>query len=392
MKGFISMGSVCWMVLNFKNQLAWSQMLGSLSYQKLLILTNERESQSSLQLDRLKKKSLRIMAHKSAEVAAVSSASTREESHTTISQDLNEEEFMSAWYKTRREYNLLVFLFGLFIPILIPPLVIHLSLPYLGHGCLGCYEPAYLMAVYTSMAVLWSVFAAKVAYSLRAAPDPLHQIRDMKFGIAGGLGIGGVGLLLLIFDQVIPGTPHDMGMYNADWFILVGNWITYFFFGPYPMYVAISKTYRRKHRMSINFKSVLPNHQFQAIFTTHLINEWSVENLKFWIQVNAFRTHYGSMKQQHKERHAATQLFETFVQPGAVMEVNLPESVRRQLEAIFDNESQSIEETIFDKAQSEAEQLMERDSFLRFKDTKVFKDWAKDNILASEDGVVATAV
>jgi hypothetical protein len=363
-------------------------MLASISYHKLQVLMNDKDTVTHI--DRLKKKSIMFLPRAAEKVTAVASnASFRDESSVTHSvKEFDEDVFKSAWYRTRAEYNFFVFLGGLCLPVLAPSLVIQLVLPYLGHGCVGCYEPAYLLATYTGLGVCWSIFAGKVAWSLRKAADPLNQIQDIKYGLSCGLAIGGVGLLLLIFDQII-GKPHDLGLYDADWFVLVGNWLTYFFFGPYPMYIAISRS-RRKHQTHINFKALLPDDQFQRIFMQHLVSEWSVENLKFWVQVNTFRKHFSNMKQVSKDRHAAKQLFETFVNRGGVLEVNLPDNVRIELENIFEDDTHPITQDVFDKAQHETETLMECDSFNRFRESKTFKEWAKDHLIEEENGALAT--
>jgi hypothetical protein len=387
---------VCWKVLTFRNQLAWSRWLGAVSFQRLqTVMNNLPVSTGRKTVVMFKKKSMAPFSINHSErvtSSAVAAANPSEEGSILESarSEFNEDKFKEIWYRTRLEYNLLMFVFALVLPVIGPPLIIQLVLPYYGHDCVGCYEQGFLLAIYLSVALLWSVLAAVVGRSLATAPDPLNQIRDMKYGLMFGLLTGGLGQFLMIIDQYI-GKPHDLGLFDFDWLILIGNWTTYFFFGPYPMFTAVLRS-RKQFRVNIDFKKLLPEYEFQKMFMHHLVNEWSVENLKFYIQVNAFKTHYVNIKNQTKLLNAAKEIHKAFVQRGGVMEVNIPDNLRAELEAIFESDTIGAEgqigKEVFDKANEEIVSLMETDSFSRFRESKDFKTWAADNLAPNEQGVL----
>jgi hypothetical protein len=136
-----------------------------------------------------------------------------------------------------------------------------------------------------------------------------------------------------------------------------------------------------------DFMSFLNHPRALKLFNEHLMNEWAVENLKFWSQVETFRGQYSSFKRTRDINMVAVQTFNTFIKPGALMDVNIPATMREELTKVFEEHAIrdpdftkfALPATVFDGAQREIYILMEKDSFQRFQNTRGFKGFAAEN-------------
>lgn len=179
------------------------------------------------------------------------------------------------------------------------------------------------------------------------------------------------------------------------------------------------------HHEDINnqtLRGVLNSNTF-PIFVEHLKCEFSVENVLFWKTIENLKIaqrKYGHSRQpKHLEVGVATDIYETFIIRGADMEVNISDEVRSKIFQIlileedgsgvprpstaYDRNGSGLQLgdennmraltglrasslkrqtphidvpiTIFDEAQNEIFELMERDSLPRFKQSKILKNY-----------------
>jgi len=136
----------------------------------------------------------------------------------------------------------------------------------------------------------------------------------------------------------------------------------------------------------VDFKQFLHNNAAQKVFTEHLANEWAIENIKFWNQVETYRDH--SFKSVKQSNLVALQTLKTFIKAGSVLEVNIQAKVRDLIVDSFDKHSVQdpdfdkvkIDQHIFDEAQAEVFLLMEKDSFQRFQLTEAYKTFAANQM------------
>ena len=101
----------------------------------------------------------------------------------------------------------------------------------------------------------------------------------------------------------------------------------------------------------------------------------SVENIRFWCVVSDFhkaveilRVPTCEDKSEHDEtdiRTFAEEIFDTYVRPGAEMEINISSNQRMKIKEQLNN-SATIDKGIFDNAQREIYALMSRHSYPRF--------------------------
>lgn len=106
-------------------------------------------------------------------------------------------------------------------------------------------------------------------------------------------------------------------------------------------------------------------------FTKHLEHEISLENLNFWLAVQAYR----DLPEEELEQEAI-RIVNHFIVPGSETpeEINIsgPIKVKLQKRILEDGD---IQHDIFDDAQTKVMKMMERDSFKRFKETPLFQEF-----------------
>lgn len=391
----------------FRDQWLWSKAISAVSFQKLQELIGDGEVESP----QSKRKSVfsktnpaRIADAKNPpggpdEENASEKGSTK--SGTRIGSGgatsaFDESAFHDALYKQSSKYKAFVILMPLVPPVILG-LGLQFGLPYYGHGCVGCVDEPFFIAVIAGTLNVFVVNIAWTAYALRQAPDPLGILGDLKKMVSVATLIGMPGVLGVLLDTV-GDRPYDRAVFSFDWLISLATLWWFFFLCTAPVLTAYWSSIKVRSGGKLSLKPLLSNLQFQKLFTEHLVGEWSIENLKFYNQVNSFRDHYASFRTSKEANLVAFQTYETFVRAGSVMEVNISADQREKLQEEFTKlEGHSdviqLEKTIFDEAQTEILLLMEKDSFARFQLTKTFKDFASTNLVVDAAGsaIVAAA-
>ncbi|XP_028855612.1 regulator of G-protein signaling 4 [Denticeps clupeoides] len=114
-----------------------------------------------------------------------------------------------------------------------------------------------------------------------------------------------------------------------------------------------------------SFNNLIHHEVGRAAFTTFLRSEFSQENVDFWMACEDF-------KKTSKEKMAtkARQIFDQYIEVESPSEVNLDSSTREQTRKNL----LGHDITCFDEAQSKITTLMEKDSYRRFLNSKLFLD------------------
>jgi regulator of G-protein signaling len=106
-------------------------------------------------------------------------------------------------------------------------------------------------------------------------------------------------------------------------------------------------------------------------FSEHCAKEFSMENIRFWQAVNHYRTTSLELEatpvtsERTEELHdTAMAIWETYIAPGSEMEVNIPNTMAKLIKV--DIESMQVSSALFDRAQEEIFNLMSRDSYQRY--------------------------
>eukprot|EP00753_Platysulcus_tardus_P010982 PLAT3181.4.p1 GENE.PLAT3181.4~~PLAT3181.4.p1 ORF type:complete len:362 (-),score=84.51 PLAT3181.4:122-1207(-) len=107
---------------------------------------------------------------------------------------------------------------------------------------------------------------------------------------------------------------------------------------------------------------VLSDKELCKAFKTHLMHEYSVENLMFWLRARWFAEH--EFSSDASRLATAQQIVLQHVLPGSDYQVNLPHAMVTALKPVLT--ADGVESTAFDEAAEEIFRLLERDSFARF--------------------------
>lgn len=276
-------------------------------------------------------------------------------------------------------------------PLLLYGVIYQTALPYYRANCTGCYEDLIFWAIIGATIGVLVTVVFVVSWMIKGSADPLGLLTEIKWIVVVATPIGSAGLLGNLLDEYI-GRPYDHGVFSFDWIILVALiWLWTLL-----VYVPMLKAYQANQKVSgarYDFMSFLQNPRAYKLFADHLANEWASENLKFWTQVETFKSQYAGFKKVRDSNIVAVQTFNTFIRPSAVMEVNIASSLRERLIKYFEDHEKDdpdfnvtkIPETIFDDAQREIYALMEKDSFGRFQNTKQFQEFISVNTTLDQE-------
>ena len=120
---------------------------------------------------------------------------------------------------------------------------------------------------------------------------------------------------------------------------------------------------------SAKLKHILAHPFGVASFRIFLEKEHAGENIDFWSAAEDFASCAESIR-----KDKAQEIWITFCAEYADRQVNLPHSISAALEKDIDGRNDKYPSTLFDAAKNEILKLMERDNFLRYKDSAEFAD------------------
>ncbi|GMI48307.1 hypothetical protein TrCOL_g10491 [Triparma columacea] len=142
----------------------------------------------------------------------------------------------------------------------------------------------------------------------------------------------------------------------------------------------------------------------KATFRRHLEGEFSTETLEFYNAVEEYRALVGSLDEEEFENmreecnDIVDMIYKTFVEEGAKEQVNIASKTRKTIQGIVegvDTEKELFPFTIFDAAHQEVYQLMNRDTFERFKHNDTLMDQMLTSLFEEVDveknGVITVA-
>ncbi|KAJ6232515.1 regulator of g protein signaling [Anaeramoeba flamelloides] len=128
----------------------------------------------------------------------------------------------------------------------------------------------------------------------------------------------------------------------------------------------IKSTLSRKEQKEMVF-SLVPNLETLFLqkngikyFTEFAKSELSSENIEFYISVENIKT----IKEREQFKKEAEKLFNTYIKPNSLQEINIPSSIRKKI--IEEAEMNFFTPHTFDQAQNSIWNLMANDSFQRF--------------------------
>ncbi|XP_077969293.1 uncharacterized protein LOC120344765 [Styela clava] len=109
--------------------------------------------------------------------------------------------------------------------------------------------------------------------------------------------------------------------------------------------------------MGYCLKTLLQDKKFSKNFHDFLVGEFSEENLDFWLDCESYKK-----KKEEKLKKNANKIYNQYLVPGTLKEVNVDSEIRARVECELFNPRR----TTFDQAQNQIYKLMMTDSFPRY--------------------------
>ncbi|KAG1112845.1 hypothetical protein G6F42_014624 [Rhizopus arrhizus] len=110
-------------------------------------------------------------------------------------------------------------------------------------------------------------------------------------------------------------------------------------------------------------------------FLYHLLDEFSSENLFFFLEVEQFENYKKKTSRKYKEM--ARRIYDTYILNDSYLEINLDDRVKRDIADQMNADNGEICPSIFADAQTSAYIMLES-SFIRFLHTSVYKDMVEN--------------
>ncbi|KAI8048443.1 RGS domain-containing protein [Thamnidium elegans] len=124
--------------------------------------------------------------------------------------------------------------------------------------------------------------------------------------------------------------------------------------------------------MKEGLKAILESKVPLCYFLYHLLDEFSSENLFFFLDVSDFENQF-KKKTTEDQILIAQNIFDKYISTNANFEINLEDRVKRDIITNFLKLDSSITQRIFDEAKTSTYILLES-SFIRFLHTQAYKD------------------
>ncbi|KAH9261020.1 hypothetical protein BASA81_000724 [Batrachochytrium salamandrivorans] len=172
-------------------------------------------------------------------------------------------------------------------------------------------------------------FYGMAGWKLRQEPDRSGSLRKLARDYAIILPMGTVAIATYCFNTSM-GLPIDLGLYSPDWvFIILFNLLHYL---EVPREIGLAMFYPKTGlHYRQEFETLLQDAHGLGLFTRYLETEYNSENIRFYTHAKAFRDGFDHFRNPIQAKLAAEEIYWTFCHQGAVLEINLPDSIRQDL-------------------------------------------------------------
>eukprot|EP01006_Ploeotia_vitrea_P036819 TRINITY_DN66061_c7_g4_i2.p1 TRINITY_DN66061_c7_g4~~TRINITY_DN66061_c7_g4_i2.p1 ORF type:complete len:434 (-),score=256.01 TRINITY_DN66061_c7_g4_i2:999-2300(-) len=140
---------------------------------------------------------------------------------------------------------------------------------------------------------------------------------------------------------------------------------------------ALDNFKAKLRQYSISLRHLMHSSLALQYFTKHLECEYAVENIMFWRAVKEFREEYDAADPGDDYMvEGAEAIVGEYVADSAPHQVNLPATIKKELlQAVL---TRRVTKHIFEEAEEAVLDLMDRDSFKRFKSSALFQEFVNN--------------
>lgn len=226
--------------------------------------------------------------------------------------------------------------------------------------------------VFVVPSLLIGCWCVVLGCQVRKFPDVLKIMREIKVTFIIGFVSFSIGSVLKVIDafriEDSPDYVFDYGISIDFAFMLIFCYTV-----PLQVYIA-TKGCKNGVDSKLCFNSFVEDRIGQRLFRTHLINELSIENLTFYLEVKQFKQLFEMAEgSSESQKQCATEIYAKFLSGQHQTQVNISYQARDKIEKLLSNDE--VSGTLFDGAFWEVYSLMQSDSYPRFKLTSEYKQF-----------------
>jgi len=227
-----------------------------------------------------------------------------------------------------------------------------------------------VIAFVIALAFVYMGFFLYIQRMVIGEPDPLGILKELKTFVLIGASVVVIASLLAAID---PGKVHKRNPSTFDW--ACGMDLAFLFAFIYAIPYQVYLSYDRRNAVTDDFTmaEVLQSEIGSILFENHLVDEFSIENLTFVKAVERWEAKFHESNDEIRKKEARN-IYTRWLSPGAVFAVNASgDDVEELFEKI--NRSSRLTQDTFVRLKASVLQLMEFDSFQRFKRQPTYQDY-----------------
>jgi len=189
-------------------------------------------------------------------------------------------------------------------------------------------------------------------------PDPLNILSEIGLNMIIPTALFFGWIILFIVD---PGNVHADGKWS--WHYLTVFMSFSFFMLSIPLQIYYSSKMEEWNERDETFSKILESERGRELFKAHLAEEVSIENYLFYEGAKKWKSSYHSRKK--KTVRLFNFLYDTFINDGSLLQINISEKTKKELDIVRMNQENQLTRDIFDNCIFEVFQMM-LDSYPRF--------------------------
>ncbi|GBG30212.1 Regulator of G-protein signaling 1 [Hondaea fermentalgiana] len=250
-------------------------------------------------------------------------------------------------------------------------------------GCYGCVVEGQPFVAYVSLGCLMLIIIAPTSIILWKTDDPIGIVHELRVVVILGLVVF-IGTLLSIPD---PGGVREHGKFDWLYIVALASFGVHLTQCVYPIFLTYRENSHKHGRRkdSTTLSMILESPGAKRIFQAYLAQEWSSENGVFLDAISRYRVRHNDLPTRDLVSRIVD-IYATFIKDGSMLEVNLPSSIKSDLEskvlplqALLESNAKELDIMpkppleLFDRAYEEVYELVETDSFPRFQRSHLYK-------------------
>eukprot|EP00924_Labyrinthula_sp_SR-Ha-C_P016852 snap_masked-scaffold_6-processed-gene-16.32-mRNA-1 protein AED:1.00 eAED:1.00 QI:0/0/0/0/1/1/2/0/463 len=218
------------------------------------------------------------------------------------------------------------------------------------------------------------VFLYYIRKARKTYPDPFNVLKETQIGFSIPIFLAFI-YAVLRFSDAFDVLDENKDFYFSYGIIIdIGILLAFIVLLTIPVFKSFSSSKEKQINQSISLNEVLTNETGRKLFRNHLVFEFSVDNLNFYLAAKNWKEYFQlNPDKKNSMEKSARNLYNRWLKRGSMFEVNLGYLDIEIVKKRIDSGNFSID--MFDDTIDGIYSLMSLDSFTRFQNTEVFKGY-----------------